>query len=286
MTALIAGQILNGLATGMLYALVGVGLTLVLGVLNIPNFAHGVLYAVGAYVAYSIIALTGSFYLAVLLAPLLVVLLGMVLESQAIRRLYTAHHDYQLLFLFAVALIVPELIILIWGPVGFSVLAPSLLAGAVNLGFIIYPTYRLALIGVTLVVVVGLWLFLTRTNVGAIVRAGIENREMVSVLGIDINLVFMMTFGLGAYLAGLAGALATPILGLTPSMGGDILPISFVVVVIAGLGSILGAIASGIMIGLAQSLTSIWWPEAANVAIYVLMGLMIVLRPQGLFGTR
>lgn len=286
MTALIAGQMLNGLATGMLYALVGVGLTLVLGVLNIPNFAHGVLYAVGAYAAYWIVGMSGSFYIAVLLAPLLVVLIGVVLESQAMRRLYSAHHDYQLLFLFAVALIIPELIILIWGPVGFSVLAPRRLAGAVNLGFIVYPTYRLALIVVTLAIVTGLWLLLTHTNVGAIVRAGIENREMVSVLGIDINLVFMATFGLGAYLAGLAGALATPILGLTPSMGSDILPISFVVVVIAGLGSVLGAIVAGIMIGVAQSLTAIWWPEAANVAIYVLMGLMIVLRPQGLFGTR
>lgn len=286
MAVLIASQVLNGLATGMLYALVGVGLTLVLGVLNIPNFAHGALYAFGAYFTYWIVGLTGSFYLAVLLAPLLVVLIGFLLESQGIRRLYAAHHDYQLLFLFAVALILPEIIILVWGPVGFSVLMPRLLAGAVNLGFIVYPAYRLALIVMTLGVVAGLWLFLSRTNVGAIVRAGIENREMVSVLGIDINRVFMATFGLGAYLAGLAGALATPILGLTPSMGGDILPVCFVVVVIAGLGSILGAIVSGAMIGVAQSLTTIWWPEAANVAIYVLMGLMIVLRPQGLFGTR
>ena len=283
---LIAGQALNGLAAGMLYALVGIGLALVLGVLNIPNFAHGALYAVGAYVAAWIANATGSFYLAVAAAPFLVVLLGILLESQFIRRLYTAHHDYQLLFLFAVAMIIPELIIMIWGPVGFSVLPPHALMGAVNLGFIIYPVYRLALIGVTVVVIAGLWLFLTRTNVGAIVRAGIENREMVSVLGIDINRVFMATFALGAYLAGLAGALATPILGLTPSMGGDILPISFVVVVIAGLGSILGAIFAGIMIGMVQSLTAIWWPEAANVAIYVLMGLMITFRPRGLFGTR
>jgi branched-chain amino acid transport system permease protein len=286
MTTLIALQILNGLATGMLYALVGVGLTLVLGVLNIPNFAHGALYAFGAYFAYWIVGLTGSFYAAVLLGPLLVVAMGFLLESQGIRRLYAAHHDYQLLFLFAVALILQEVIILVWGPVGFSVLVPKLLAGAVDLGFTRYPTYRLTLILVTLAVVAGLWLFLTRTNVGAIVRAGIENREMVSVLGIDINRVFLATFGLGAWLAGLAGALATPILGLTPSMGGDILPICFVVVVIAGLGSIFGAIAAGAMIGIAQSLTTIWWPEAANVAIYVLMGLMIVLRPQGLFGTR
>ena len=286
MSILIASQVLNGLATGMLYALVGVGLTLVLGMLNIPNFAHGVLYAFGAYFAHSIIKLSGSFYLALLAAPLLVVVMGFVIESQGIRRLYTAHHDYQLLFLFALALILQETIILVWGPVGFSVLPPKLLAGTVNLGFVIYPAYRLALIVVTILVTVALWLFLSRTNVGAIVRAGMENREMVAVLGTDINRVFLWTFALGAYLAGLAGALATPILGLTPTMGGDMLPISFVIVVIAGLGSILGAIASGILIGIAQSLTSTWWPEATNIAIYALMGLVIVLRPQGLFGTR
>jgi len=286
MTILIASQLLNGLATGMLYALVGVGLTLVLGVLNIPNFAHGALYAFGAYFTYTIVNLTGSFYLAVLIGPLLVILLAFVIESQGIRRLYAAHHDYQLLFLFAMALILQESIILIWGPVGFSVLTPKALSGVVDLGFVLYPAYRLALILATVVITVALWLFLTRTNVGAIVRAGIENREMVAVLGTDINRVFMWTFGLGAYLAGLAGALATPIMGLTPSMGADMLPISFVIVVIAGLGSILGAIASGILIGIAQSLTTIWWPEASNIAIYVLMGLTIILRPQGLFGTR
>ena len=283
---LIVSQILNGFATGMLYALVGVGLTLVLGVLNLPNFAHGTLYAFGAYFTYTVVNLTDSFYLGILIGPLLVVLIGFVIESQGVRRLYAAHHDYQLLFLFAVALILQETVILIWGPVGFSLLPPKFLAGAVDLGFTVYPKYRLALILFTATIVVALYLMLTRTNVGAILRAGIENREMVKVLGIDINKVFLFTFGLGAYLAGLAGGLATPIWGLTPTMGFDILPISFVIVVVAGLGSILGAIAAGILIGLAQSLTTIWWPEAANVVIYLIMGLTIILRPQGLFGIR
>ncbi|MCH7776117.1 MAG: branched-chain amino acid ABC transporter permease [Gemmatimonadetes bacterium] len=286
MSLLIVSQILNGFATGMLYALVGVGLTLVLGVLNLPNFAHGTLFAFGAYFTYTVANLTDSFYLGVLIGPLLVVLIGFVIESQGVRRLYAAHHDYQLLFLFAVALILQETVILIWGPVGFSLLPPKFLAGAVDLGFTVYPKYRLALILFTATIVVALYLMLTRTNVGAILRAGIENREMVKVLGIDINKVFLFTFGLGAYLAGLAGGLATPIWGLTPTMGFDILPISFVIVVVAGLGSILGAIAAGILIGLAQSLTTIWWPEAANVVIYLIMGLTIILRPQGLFGSR
>ncbi|MCS5607695.1 MAG: branched-chain amino acid ABC transporter permease [Alphaproteobacteria bacterium] len=286
MGILIVSQILNGFATGMLYAMVGVGLTLVLGVLNIPNFAHGALYAFGAYFTFTIANWMDSFYLGVLIGPLLVVLMGFVIESQGVRRLYGAHHDYQLLFLFAIALILQETVILIWGPVGFSLLPPKNLAGGVDLGFIIYPKYRLALMLFTATIVVALYLLMTRTIVGATLRAGIENRDMVKVLGININKVFLFTFGLGAYLAGLAGALSTPIWGLTPSMGLDILPICFVIVVIAGLGSILGAIGAGIIIGLAQSLTTIWWPEAANVVIYLMMGLTIILRPQGLFGSR
>ena len=286
MSFLIVSQVLNGFATGMLYALVGVGLTLVLGVLNLPNFAHGTLFAFGAYFTYTVANWTDSFCLGVLIGPLLVVLIGFVIESQGVRRLYAAHHDYQLLFLLAIALILQETVILIWGPVGFSLLPPKFFAGAVDLGFTVYPKYRLALILFTATIVVALYLLLTRTNVGAILRAGIENREMVKVLGININKIFLFTFGLGAYLAGLAGGLATPIWGLTPTMGFDILPISFVIVVVAGLGSILGAIAAGILIGLAQSLTTIWWPEAANVVIYLIMGLTIILRPQGLFGSR
>ena len=286
MTFLIVSQIINGVVTGMLYALMGVGLTLILGVLNIPNFAHGVLFAFGAYLMLAVTQLVGGFWLGVLLAPFGVVLIGMLLEYFGIRRLYDAHHDYQLLFLFAVALILQEAIILIWGPVGTSILPPAHLSGAVNLGVTIYPVYRLVVMGVTAAIVLGLWLFLTRTNVGAILRAGIENREMVEVLGIDVQKVFLLTFAIGAWLAGVAGSLATPITGLTPSMGFDILPITFVVVVIAGLGSVAGAIVAGILIGLAQSLTTIWFPEAAQVVIYLLMGLTIILRPQGLFGKR
>lgn len=283
---LVVSQIFNGIVTGMIYALMGVGLTLILGVLNIPNFAHGVLFAFGAYFLLSVLSLVGNFWLGLLIAPFGVVVLGLLLELIGIRRLYTAHHDYQLLFLFAVALILQEAIILVWGPIGTSIMPPESLQGAVNLGITVYPRYRLVVMGITAAIVTGTWLFLTRTNVGAIVRAGIENREMVSVLGIDIQKVFALTFGLGAWLAGVAGGLASPIMGLTPSMGFDILPIAFVIVVVAGLGSVPGAILAGILVGVAQSLTTIVFPEAANVVIYVLMGLMIVLRPQGLFGKR
>jgi branched-chain amino acid transport system permease protein len=286
MLLLVVSQVFNGIVTGMLYALVGVGLTLILGVLNIPNFAHGVLFAFGAYILLSILSVVGNFWLGLLIAPFGVVLLGLLVELVGIRRLYRAHHDYQLLFLFAVALILQETIILVWGPIGTSVLPPEGLRGAVNLGITVYPKYRLVVMAITALIVTATWLFLTRTSIGAIVRAGIENREMVSVLGIDIKKVFALTFGLGAWLAGVAGGLAAPIMGLTPSMGFDILPIAFVIVVVAGLGSVPGAIAAGILIGIAQSLTTIVFPEAANVVIYLLMGLMILVRPQGLFGKR
>lgn len=286
MGVLIASQLINGVVTGMLYALVGVGLTLILGVLNIPNFAHGVLFAFGAYFFLAATQAFGGFWLGLILAPFGVALLGGALEYLGVRRLYTAHHDYQLLFLFAIALILQEAIVLIWGPVGTTIQPPAYLGGGIDLGVTRYPVYRLVVMGLTTVIVLALWLLLTRTNIGAIVRAGIESREMVEVLGIDVQKVFLLTFVLGSWLAGIAGAIAAPITGLTPSMGFDILPVTFVVVVIAGLGSIMGAIGAGILIGIAQSLTTIWVPEAANVVIYLLMGLTIMLRPQGLFGKR
>jgi branched-chain amino acid transport system permease protein len=286
MMIVFASELLNGFATGSLYALMGVGLSLILGVLDIPNFAHGTLYAFGAYFAYSILKLTGSFYAGVLFAPFLVVLVGFALESRVIRQFYGAGHDTQLLVLFAASLILQELIVVIWGPVGFSVQVPKPLASAVNLGFVTYPLYRLAIIGVSFAVILSLWFLLARTKLGSVIRAGMENREMVSILGFDVDRIFLYTFGLGAYLAGLAGALATPLAGLTPSMGSDILPICFAIVVIGGLGSALGAIFGGIIVGMCQSLTSIWWPQGANLAIYLAMGLVIMLRPMGVFGTR
>lgn len=283
---LIFSQLFNGIATGMLYALMGIGLTLILGVLNIPNFAHGVLYAFGAYFLLTALTFVDNFWLGLIAAPIGVGVMGLLLEMFGVKRLYAAHHDYQLLFLFAIALILQEAIVLIWGPVGSSILPPPLLRGAVNLGVTIYPKYRLVVMVLTALIIGGLWLFLTRTNVGAIVRAGIENREMVTILGIDIQMVFAGTFALGAALAGIAGGLAAPIMGLSPTMGFDILPIAFVIVVVAGLGSVTGAIVSGLLVGIAQSMTTIWFPEASQVVIYVLMGAVIVVRPQGLFGKR
>jgi branched-chain amino acid transport system permease protein len=283
---LLFGQILNGIATGMLYALMGLGLALIAGILNIPNFAHGALFAVGAYLMVSAINAVGNFWVALIFAPLGVALLGLIIEYAGIRRLYAAGHDYQLLFTFGLSLILAEGIILIWGPVGISQLPPPILRGGVDLGFTFYPKYRLFVMVVAGLLVVATWLFLEKTRYGAIMRAGIENKEMVSLLGIDIHRLFTVAFALGAYLAGIAGALTAPIRGLSPGMGVDMLGIAFVVVALGGMGNVLGAIAAGLLIGVAQAVVAAYWTEASVVVIYLVMAAVLVFRPQGMFGTR
>src|SRR3954466_287725 len=283
---LLLSQILNGIATGMLYALMGLGLSLITGVLNIPNFAHGALFAVGAYLLVSVVGLLGNFWLGLLVAPLGVALLGLLIEWAGVRRLYAAGHDYQLLLTFGLALILNELIIVIWGPVGISHLPPALLRGGVDLGFTFYPKYRLFVMVMAGLLVVATWLFLKKTRYGALLRAGIEKKEMVSLLGIDIHRLFTAAFAIGAYLAGIAGALTAPIRGLSPGMGVDMLGIAFVVVALGGLGNLLGAIAAGLLIGIAQALVAAYWTEASTVVIYAVMAAVLLVRPQGLFGIR
>jgi branched-chain amino acid transport system permease protein len=283
---LLAGQILNGIATGMLYALMGLGLALIAGILNIPNFAHGALFAVGAYLTVSAINGIGNFWIALVVAPLGVALLGLAIEYAGIRRLYAVGHDYQLLFTFGLSLILAETIILVWGPVGISQLPPPVLRGGVDLGFTFYPKYRLFVMVAAGLLVTGTWLFLEKTRYGAIMRAGIENKEMVSLLGIDIHRMFTVAFALGAWLAGIAGALTAPIRGLSPGMGVDMLGIAFVVVALGGMGNVLGAIAAGLLIGVAQAVVAAYWTEASVAVIYLVMAAVLVVRPQGLFGIR
>ena len=270
----------------MLYALMGLGLALIAGILNVPNFAHGALFAVGAYLTVTAIGALGNFWAALVLAPFGVALLGFAIEYAGIRRLYAAGHDYQLLFTFGLSLILAETIIIVWGPVGISQLPPDILRGGVDLGFTFYPKYRLFVMVVAGLLVVATWLFLEKTRYGAIMRAGIENKEMVALLGIDIQRLFTVAFALGAYLAGIAGALTAPIRGLSPGMGVDMLGIAFVVVALGGMGNILGAIAAGLLIGIAQAIVAAYWIEASVVVIYLVMAAVLVFRPQGLFGIR
>src|SRR3989449_4973460 len=207
----------------MLYALMGLGLSLITGVLNIPNFAHGALFAVGAYLLATVSAFFGNFWLGLLIAPIGIALLGLVIEYAGVRRLYAAGHDYQLLFTFGLALILSEGIILVWGPVGISHLPPEILRGGVDLGFTFYPKYRLFVMAAAGLLVFLTWLFLEKTRYRAIMRAGIENKEMVSLLGIDVPPLFTAALAPGAYLAGIAGALTAPIRRLSPGMGVDML---------------------------------------------------------------
>jgi branched-chain amino acid transport system permease protein len=283
---LLLTQLLNGVATGMLYALMGIGLSIITGVLNIPNFAHGAMFALGAYLAVSVIHGVGDFWTALVLAPLGVALIGLAIEYLGIRRLYAAGHDYQLLLTFGLSLILSEGIIVIWGPIGTSQLPPPLLRGAFDLGVTFYPKYRLFVMVMAGLLVLAAWVFLEKTRYGAIMRAGIEDKEMVSLLGIDIHRLFTAAFGLGAYLAGLAGALTAPIRGLSPSMGVDMLGIAFVVVALGGLGNLPGAIVAGLIIGVAQGVVALFWTEASVAVIFAVMAAVLLVRPQGLFGIR
>jgi len=284
--ALLAGAVLNGLVTGMIYALIGIGLSLILGLLNIPNFAHGVLYALGAYVLFSAAVGPVGFWGGLLLALVAVAALGGAIEYLAVRRLYRVHPDYILLLTFGLSLIMTEAIILVWGPVGITFQPPVLLAGGVDLGVTFYPKYRLAVMVVAAAVVLACWLFIEKTKYGAIIRAGIEDRDMVSVLGINVRRVFTVTFAAGAGLAGLGGAFMVPVRGLIPTMGIDILPFAFVVVVLGGLGSLPGAILGGLLVGVVQSLMTAIWAPGADFSVFALMALGLLARPQGLLGQR
>jgi len=283
--SLFAGAILNGLVTGMLYALMGVGLSLILGLLNIPNFAHGVLYAIGAYVMVSTVK-TFGFVAGALAALVAVAVLGAGIEALGVRRLSGVHPDYILLLTFGLSLILTEGIILVWGPVGITSQPPALLAGGIDLGVTVYPKYRLAVMVVTAALVAACYLFVTRTRYGAIIRAGIEDKDMAAALGINIRRVFTLTFAAGAGLAALGGALMAPTRGLQPTMGLDILPFAFVVVVLGGLGSLPGAILAGLLVGVVQSLMTAIWPPGADASVFALMTLGIIARPQGLLGHR
>lgn len=283
---LLLAQLLNGIAIGMLYALLAFGLSIIKGLLNIPNFAHGSLYAMGAYVSFAVARASGSFWLGLLAAPLVVGVLGLAIERLGVRRLYGSAYLFQLLLLFGVALMLQEVVIVIWGSVGQSMSPPSFLGGAVSLGLALFPRYLLFTTLASALIITLVWLLIERTRYGAIIRAGIEKKDMVSALGINVDLLFTLAFGLGAALAGLAGAFAVPVVGVTTGMGADMLSIAFVVVVLGGLGSIYGALLGGLLVGLVQSLSAVWIPAASTVMIYVAMVLVLWIRPQGLLGER
>jgi Branched-chain amino acid ABC-type transport system, permease components len=277
-------QILNGLGLGMIYFLISAGLTIIFGLLNFVNFAHGAFFMLGGYFCYSLVEATGNFWIALVVGPPVVSLMAWLAEKLLIHRIYHLPHTFHILVTVGIALILQELSIMIWGPVGKNIPVPAGLQGVIIMGSFAYPTYRLFLIAFTVVIGFALWYMLERTRFGGLVRAGSENAEMVALLGTNIHRLFGWTFALGVGLAGLAGILAAPIRGVHPFMGPEVLGIAFVVVVIGGMGSFVGALMGGLLVGLVQSLMSTIWPEGASLMIYGAMATVILLRPHGLFG--
>jgi branched-subunit amino acid ABC-type transport system permease component len=280
----LAAQTLNGLAYGALLFLLAVGLTLIFGMLDVVNLAHGSFYMLGAYAGLVMISATGSFWLALLAAPLAVGLVGMGIERVCLRPLYRRPPLDQVLLTFGFIYLFEDLIKAIFGGKIRSIPAPALFASSVTVGDFTYPSYRLFVIAFGLTVAVALWLLLERTRLGSIIRAGVYDAEMTAGLGINIHRVFTSVFAVGAALAGLSGVIAGPIQSAFPAMGVGILIPALIVVVVGGLGSLKGSLAGSLIIGQAETFGKAWLPEVAMLIIYVVMALVVLLRPQGLFG--
>jgi branched-chain amino acid transport system permease protein len=281
---LIALQLFTGLALGAIYVLFAIGLSLIFGMLTVVNFAHGAFYMVGAYAGLFLVSMGGNFWICLVAVPLLIGTIGMIVERFLVRPLYGRGIDYPLLLTFGLSYIMIELIRIAFGTSGYPFDTPELLQGAVDIGVGYFPLYRLFVIGATAVVLIGLWLFLERTNFGLIIRAGARDPQIVRVLGVDVSRVWLIVFGIGTAIAGFAGLLAAPLQGVIPEMGATILAEAFVVTVVGGMGSIGGAVLAGLLVGVVVSMTSLFAPEMAKVSIFALMAIVLLIRPQGFFG--
>ncbi len=277
-------QLFNGLVLGALLALISSGLTIIYGTLGVLNLAHGAMFMLGGYAGWVAFTYTGSFLVAVLAGSLFVALVGIVMERLIIRHFYTRPHEDQLLVTFGLGIVFVELVRFGFGSLSKSVPPPAPLMGITNLGFMVYPTYRLALLGIISVALLALYFVLYRTRIGMIVRAGIEDSVMVDSLGINVYKIFMLVFGIGAMAAGFAGIVNAPVVSLAPDVGEAILVQTFVVVVIGGVGSFPGAVLGGLIAGELISLTSMVNPAYSYVMLFVVMTLVLVFRPRGLLG--
>jgi branched-chain amino acid transport system permease protein len=282
---LLISQAFNGLALGSLLALVASGLTIILGTLGVLNFAHGALFMVGAYAVFVVLQYTDSFVLAIIAGSVFMLVVGVLIERLIVRLFYQRPPEDQILVTFGIAIVLVEVLRAIFGGNSQRVPVPSWGEGVTQLGFLIYPTYRLELIGIIAVTLSILWLVLYRTSVGLVVRAGIENAGMVGILGINVRRTFLLVFAIGVVAAGFAGMIYAPILSVTPDSGDPFLVQAFVVIVIGGLGSFPGAVVGGLIAGEIISITSAFNSAYSEVMLYALMALLLVVRPQGLFGT-
>ena len=276
---------MNGLVLGLLFAVVALGFTLILGVMQVINFTHGVLFAFGAYFAFSLQRYIG-FGWALIVAPMLVGVIGLVLERLAIHRTYGGNPLFGLLLTFGLSMALEEVIRMIWGKPGYSVAAPKFLAGSLDLGFMLYSKYRFFLAGLSILIILLVWLFLEKTPYGAIIKAGASDSEMVMALGKNLPRMRTFVFIIGAILAGVAGVIAAPIWSVRPTMGTAILMPAMVIVVLGGIGSFWGSILAGLIVGLSTSISVMFWARVSDIIPYVLLAVILLLRPRGLMGEK
>ncbi|PWR17895.1 branched-chain amino acid ABC transporter permease [Zavarzinia aquatilis] len=279
------GQLLLGLINGSFYALLSLGLAVIFGMLNVINFAHGALYMVGAFVAWYLLQYAGiGYWGALIITPVVVGILGLVIEKTMLRHLYKLDHLYGLLLTFGLALILEGGFKYQYGVSGQSYPVPAALNGGTNLGFMFLPFYRGWVVALSIVVCVATWYAIEKTRLGSYLRAATENPKLVQAFGINVPVMITMTYGTGVALAGLAGVMAAPIYSVNPLMGSNLIIVVFAVVVIGGMGSIFGAVASGYLLGLMEGLTKVFLPEASNIVVFLIMVVVLLLRPAGLFG--
>jgi len=279
------GQLMLGLVNGSFYAMLSLGLAVIFGLLGIVNFAHGALYMIGAYVAYLSLEILGlNYWAALLLAPLAVGALGALIERTMLKHLYRIDPIYSLLLTFGLALIFEGVFRDQFGVSGQQYPVPEALQGATNLGFMVLPNYRAWVVVASLTICLGTWFVIEKTRLGATLRAGTENPSLVQAFGINVPLMVTLTYAGGAALAAIAGVLAAPVIQINPLMGSNLIIVVFAVVVIGGMGSILGSILTGVMLGLVEGLTKVFYPEASNIVVFVIMAIVLMVRPAGLFG--
>jgi branched-chain amino acid transport system permease protein len=279
------GQLLLGLINGSFYALLSLGLAVIFGMLNIINFTHGAQYMMGAFAAYLILNFTGlGYWPSLIIAPIVVGIFGMIIERTMLQWLYKLDHLYGLLLTFGLALIIEGLARNKYGSAGLPYSVPEILVGGIDLGFMRLPIYRAWVIVASLFVCIGTWFVIERTRLGAYLRAATENPTLVRAFGINVPLMITLTYGFGVGLAALAGVMAAPIYNVSPQMGSSLIIVVFAVVVIGGMGSIMGAIVTGFGLGIIEGLTKVFFPEASNTVIFIIMALVLLVRPAGLFG--
>ncbi len=279
------GQLLLGLVNGSFYAMLSLGLAVIFGLLNVINFAHGALYMMGAFLAWMGLQYFGiSYWVMLALAPLLVALFGIVIEKTMLRWLYRLDHLYGLLLTFGITLILEGVFRSFYGVSGQPYVVPELLSGVTDLGFMMLPNYRAWVVAASLVVCLLTWFVIEKTRLGAYLRAGTENPKMVEAFGVNVPLMVTLTYGFGVALAGFAGVLAAPVLQVSPLMGSNLIITVFAVVVIGGMGSILGSIITGLGLGVIEGLTRVFYPELSATVVFIIMAIVLLIRPAGLFG--